>query len=112
MRPLLELGYIKLMQPAFDVKKEYDKVHRAVLVGSMKYIWSSDERHELYDLGEDPDETRNLYRERPGLAAFLDQRLGAWISSFTPYAIQGEGFSFRPPDRQTREQLKSLGYIQ
>ena len=100
------------MRPNFDVAKEYDRTHRAVIVKVMKYIWSSDERHEFYDLLHDPGETRDLYSERADLSKPLDERLHAWLSSFTPYDTGAAGYSFRPPDRQTQERLKSLGYIQ
>jgi arylsulfatase A-like enzyme len=112
MRPLLELRFVKALRPNFDVAQRYDRVHRALISGWAKYIWSSDGNHELYDLFSDPQENRNIYTSRRREAMRLEERLRAWLSTFTPYDTASAGYTFQPPDRQTREQLKSLGYIQ
>ncbi|UCG34223.1 MAG: sulfatase, partial [Phycisphaerales bacterium] len=41
---------------------------RAIEKDDRKFIWSSDGRHELYDLNTDPGENRSLYRDEPGQA--------------------------------------------
>jgi arylsulfatase A-like enzyme len=64
---------------------------------------------ELYDLQEDPGETKNLIDERPQVAAPLERRLQQWI-------VEGGGGAGIPTaariDSQAEEQLRSLGYIQ
>jgi arylsulfatase len=64
---------------------------------------------ELYDLQEDPGETRNLAGERPEVAAQLRERLARWIGeggtgSAAPTAVRIEP--------EAERQLRSLGYIQ
>jgi choline-sulfatase len=63
-------------------------------------------RPELYDLERDPFEERNLYDERPGLAAAIEKRLAALTRTDTASA----------PDRSPlsvdlRERLAALGYV-
>lgn len=67
--------------------------------------------HELYDLGADPGETRNLAKERPEMLETLGRRLDA----LQPEAASVEGgHPDGPPDgpdAALRESLRSLGYI-
>lgn len=49
--------------------------------GRWKYILDTSRGHEqLFDLAADPDEWRDLARERPEIARRLRQRLGAWMA--------------------------------
>ena len=48
--------------PSYDFRR-WDRRIKALIVGDYKYIWSSDGRDELYNLREDPGETRNLAAE-------------------------------------------------
>ncbi len=65
----------------------------------------------LFDLVEDPAETRNLFDERPEVAASLRQVLGRWYDQ--PFdAIAGVEGEVGEMDQSTREQLKALGYLQ
>lgn len=77
-----------------------DAEDRAVMKGS---------ELELYDLQEDPGETRNLVNERPEIAAAMRERLARWIGeggagSAAPAAVRIEP--------EAERQLRSLGYIQ
>lgn len=76
-----------------------------LIAGKWKYI--SLPEPELYDLGRDPGETRNLAAERPGEARELDRRLGAFIL---------ESGSQRAADRRALsesdvQRLTALGYV-
>jgi len=54
----------------------------AVRLGDLKLIeWFEDDRVELFHLGDDPGETRNLAAERPESVAALHQRLRDWRAS-------------------------------
>ncbi|MBW2316148.1 MAG: sulfatase [Deltaproteobacteria bacterium] len=77
----------------------------AVIEGDLKLIRRLDTRaaDELYDLGTDPGETRNLASERPEAR----RRLGALLERDTPGLEPGAA---APLDEETREQLRSLGY--
>ncbi|TAH48423.1 MAG: hypothetical protein EYC68_20875 [Chloroflexota bacterium] len=75
--------------PDDDVSR-YDRSLRMIRTECHKYIWASDGRHELYDLRDDPGETRNLIRREPELAVQLDRRLKEWLAQHerdaAPYA--------------------------
>ncbi len=64
---------------------------------------------ELYDLAEDPGETKNLIDQRPQVAGPLKERLWQWIEdggagAEVPEAVKVDG--------NTEDELRSLGYIQ
>lgn len=64
---------------------------------------------ELYDLAEDPGETKNLIDQRPQVAGPLKERLWQWIEdggagAEVPDAVKVDG--------NTEDELRSLGYIQ
>jgi arylsulfatase A-like enzyme len=82
----------------------------AVIKDGWKIIQDSNSTSpELYDLLDDPYETRNLISRETAKARELSQHLGDWLriserrSAGAPRAIT---------DRETINQLKALGYIQ
>ncbi|MGH9335981.1 MAG: sulfatase family protein [Vicinamibacteria bacterium] len=71
--------------------------------------------YELYDLVEDPRETRNLFDVLPGEALKLMPRLEAWLSRDPEGEREeenGEENALPGLDPADVEQLKALGYIQ
>lgn len=62
-------------------------------------------RPELYDLGSDPGETRNLIEERRRTARQLSETLGEYV------AAENKGDSSFEPDAALLSQLQSLGYV-
>jgi arylsulfatase A-like enzyme len=77
---------------------------RSLQQGRYKYIRAP--RPELYDLGADPAESRNLADASPQLAAQLSAALDAALRRF------GEAESRRGPDPEAAERLRALGYVQ
>jgi arylsulfatase A-like enzyme len=85
---------------------------RAVIFGDWKLIWtpfqSGDLEWELYNVREDPHETRNVYSpdhaEVPGLKAHLD----AWVARQHPAELAAP----TPISEDDRETLRELGYIE
>jgi arylsulfatase A-like enzyme len=75
---------------------------RAVRAGEFKFIEAP--RAELYDLEHDPFELRNIYHERPEIAAALARRLAALNDPPNRPAND----SMRP---ELRQQLAALGYV-
>jgi arylsulfatase A-like enzyme/Flp pilus assembly protein TadD len=59
---------------------------------------------ELYDLKRDPGETENLYRQKTGLAERLEETL-------EKIAPDRAALEVSRPDRETVENLRSLGYL-
>lgn len=87
--------------------RRFDRVLRAVYLGKYKYIWSSNGEDELYDLTQDPGETRNLIKELPDVAEAgrksIESRLGPLGAGPKQPAIV---------DKEALERLKSVGYLE
>lgn len=90
---LSEVGFG--MAPLFSVRDDGYKFIRAP-------------RPELYDLGKDPGETRNLVAELPREAAKLDRELTQMMSDSGRHAIKAAA---NPISRETEESLQALGYL-
>lgn len=67
--------------------------------------------YELYDLQSDPGETINLYAEEPETAARLRQALEQWSRPWRERAYHQIGPLQGQVDDETRELLRSLGYV-
>ena len=61
------------------------------------------EERELYDIKQDPTETRNLVSERPDVIAALEHTVREWIAAHRPVGVD-------PPDTEVIEALRALGY--
>jgi len=95
--------------PDFDPRPWWRSL-RAYYDGPYKFIQSSDGRHELYNLVEDPGELQNLFQEQPELAARLNADLRAYLSASQP----GTGPASTPSHQLTPEEiegLEALGYM-
>lgn len=88
---------------------KFDRALEMLRTDRYKYIWSSDNRHELYDLLNDPAEKNNLANERPDIARDLDRRLKEWQGTFEAAAPAEEAPEFDP---QVVERLRALGYLE
>ena len=106
MRPTEQAKLFAKVDPDFDFAP-FDRRLKSVQVGDMKLIEADRGPVELYDLGADPGETRNLAAERPDLVAELRQRLEAFAGEWTPAATTEEPIL----DEETREALRALGYL-
>ncbi len=83
---------------------------RAIRQEQHKLIWSSKGDHELYDMTEQPLEMHNLFDGLPETAQELLEQLETVVERLErPAAPRPEP---APLDRETEEQLRSLGYIQ
>lgn len=67
--------------PNADVSK-YNRALKMIRTEQYKYVWASDDKHELYDLQADPDETHNIITEQPHVANDLARRLNEWRARF------------------------------
>ena len=61
---------------------------------------------ELYNLGDDPDETRNQYRGDDAPTRDLTARMDAWTAT-----IPARLSPIAKPDKGTLDRIKSLGYV-
>jgi arylsulfatase A-like enzyme len=75
-----------------------------------KFIWSSDKKHEFYDLTKDPGELHNLFPSERERAMRLFKRGFEYRSQFGKFAL-----GIRPvrteKDNNPDEALKALGYL-
>ncbi|MFP6600497.1 MAG: sulfatase [Deltaproteobacteria bacterium] len=102
------LGSFRQRFPDFDTTL-VDVRKRSVSDGRWKFIWHSDGRHELYDLGGDPGEGRNVLAEHGDEAQRLERILYDWLARVEHKGGgDGEDAEF---DEATRRQLEGLGYI-
>lgn len=63
---------------------------------------------ELYDLGKDPQERRDVAAEHPEVVAKLLRQLRQWRQSLTPRLDQGEALQL---DQEEIDRLEALGYV-
>lgn len=102
----------KGLDPAFD-PSPWMVAYKAIFDQDHKLIVRSDQKNELYDLSEDPDETQNRIQSNSLTASRLHRQLQRWRASF-------DGFDpnqFAAPaesqlDDEQRRRLRNLGYIQ
>ena len=86
----------------------HETVQEACLYGGFKYIFQSPDRHSLFDLRSDPGENRNRYSEELTTAQQLAKNLFAFKKSCPRYHADYVDLQL---DKETTEQLRSLGYI-
>jgi arylsulfatase A-like enzyme len=93
--------------PRFDFSSIPDQL-KAIRVNNFKYIWSSKEENELYNLSDDPEELNNLIEIFPEKANKLKTMLLNWAKSFPEAQYNGQVIEF---DEPLRKKLRDLGYI-
>jgi len=81
---------------------------RMIRTDRYKYIWKSNQQHELYDLAGDPAETTNLFPTRPDLARRLIEQLEAWERGLEDKRIETREAEY---DEATLQRLRGLGYV-
>lgn len=94
---------------------------RSIELDGLRYIWSSDGRHELYDVAADPTETRDLSGDSrfAEAEARLRERLDAFVTAGggprpLPAGVatpDEPGGAFEDLDPESAELLKTLGYL-
>ncbi len=109
---------IDVLSPKVQRTRIYaERVHRkdpawgqgrrfALMSADWKYLHSPDEVDVLYDLGEDPHETRNVIELHPEIASELQASLSSWIETYRSGAQKTPDI-----DPETLKQLRSLGYV-
>ena len=80
---------------------------RAITAGRYKYVAAP--RPELYDLQQDPGESRNIYPERQALGDRLNQELTALEARMSPSGSAPK--TAVEVDPEARERLAALGYV-
>ncbi len=96
--------------PGFD-PSSFARRLRALVSGSSKFVWGSDGRNVLYELADDPLETRNLLGEKAPQAARLADELEDFTRTLDRCDAASLGIAPREPTREQREMLENLGYL-
>jgi arylsulfatase A-like enzyme len=79
---------------------------RALIAGPWKLVVWSRGVSELYDLDNDPNELKNLYRRDDPRSAQFTARMNAWVGSIPPQQQAPSKL-----DKTTEAQIESLGYV-
>ena len=107
-------GYLSRLERLENVFVNYPKIRKiekglkSIRTESYKYILSSDQKEELYNVQDDPFEEVNIARGYPDKARFLRKQLENTvdISYFGAKEFPAE------KERQILDRLKALGYVE
>lgn len=110
-RPLKYLKGFKEKFPDLD-RSPWDRRIRSVRTDRHKLIWSSDGRHELYDMLEDPEEQHDIAGQEPERTTKLAQHVEQWLLARSG----GAGEPVLEPEPEVseamKEELRALGYVE
>jgi arylsulfatase A-like enzyme len=100
-----KIDLLESQYPNFNWRRYVQEIV-ALRTRDYKHIWSSEGRHELYDLKHDPQETHNLVAIDKVKASELRIRTEAWMGSFLrEEAIHSD------LEGSVKERLRALGYL-
>lgn len=89
----------------------FDRRLRSYRTATHKLIWSSDGRHELYDIRYDIAEHHNIIAEDPGLANQLQHALESYFSLPGSADSYEDGAGQEEESTAVIERLRELGYV-
>jgi arylsulfatase A-like enzyme len=89
-------------------KSQNSVVARMVRTARHKFIWKSDQNHELYDLARDPEELVNRAAAEPQVVQEMQEHLENWIQSVGDLRLEAGTAVYEPA---VLERLRALGYV-
>ncbi len=97
---------INVERYARDIKAIYDDQNQEIY----KYIKSTNNKNELFNLTNDSLESQNIVSESPDLEEIFNRKILNWMNSFEPIkeSLNKDGNAL---DEKTRQKLRALGYI-
>ncbi|MCP4605399.1 MAG: sulfatase-like hydrolase/transferase [Proteobacteria bacterium] len=90
--------------------RKHNRFHSVIYRNSWKLIHNSHDNWELYHLRKDPQEKRNVFDKSVKVATSLKKKLTAWESQNKSNGSE-EKTDISNISEETKQQLKSLGYI-
>jgi arylsulfatase A-like enzyme len=84
-------------------------VSRMIRTTKLKYIWKSNQEHELYNLIDDPGESLNLFSNESRWAQEMHEKLESWLHSIDDHKIEVGEATY---DQMMVERLRELGYVE
>lgn len=85
---------------------------RVVRTTDFKFVWSSDDAHQLYDLNADPREESNVIDRHPEMARRLGVELDSWWSQLPPYRPRTGAQGDRKRSGRGMGRIIDLGYME
>lgn len=82
---------------------------RALFSGPFKFLWNSKGNNMLFNIEEDPAESVNLLKRYPDRAKAMESEMNEFIATLPK---PGPPVPVQKIDKNTKETLKSLGYVQ
>lgn len=107
-RPINGIERLRRWFPHFDATR-IDHAMRMIRTDRFKLVWRVNVAASLFDLERDPGETVDVAGERRELRDDLLAALRRWALSLDARAGSGP---FESRDRESLEQLRSLGYLE
>ena len=109
--PSSELHRVCLAYPKANVSA-FSRRLRAIQRENMKLICPSEGNPELYDLVNDPMETRNLAKDKADLTREFTATLDAWVRSFDHYVAKPlpRNTPVENPSEDRLKTMRGLGY--
>ncbi len=93
--------------------KRFYRIERAIFSGPMKFISSTYEGPQLYDLSRDPREEENLHSPGNEHSAELEAKLEQWLASVREESPPvGGAVTGKRANKEALDRLKALGYVQ
>jgi arylsulfatase A-like enzyme len=92
----------------------FNRHRRVFRTESLKYIWSSNGEHELFDVSRDPGEVHNNIAYSADEARVISEGLEEFLARLPKYtlpAVAEQSAPSEPLDSRTLRRLRSLGYI-
>lgn len=87
------------------------KYLRAVIWKGHKFVWSTNGKHQLFNLKDDPYELEDIFATSNGLAQSFVNKLDAWLKSYQPFEpLEDQESNISDPAMV--ERLRELGYLE
>jgi arylsulfatase A-like enzyme len=111
LQPQPSIDELRSRYPGFD-PSQYDRSLRSIIdADGYKLIWSSDGKHELYDLNLDPSENNNIVGINPTKAKELDRLLASYLPPLDENLGERVPSQLAIEDPSIRKRLQDLGYL-
>lgn len=115
-KTLREFAYLEIAKRPDNFRKltpdwqKFPETQWGVRTMDEKLIWSSDGKHEFYDLRNDPQEVNNVYLKNQNRARELEAMGNRLRTGFTSYHFES-GPQAKVDGNDPDEALRALGYI-
>lgn len=105
--PYPQLEAFKRKFPDLDYSR-FNRSLKAIRSNKYKYIWSSNGKHEFYDLKKDPNELNNLSTDDNNAKKALKKKLDHWAKQIDQLSVSPED---KELDDSVAQTLQALGYL-